>query len=239
MTNLNTNFSDPSLMDLLNIHKRDIYLDLNCHAIATIQSFDSSKQTVNATVNYKKTYINYDAKKKAQVTTLVEYPVLMDCPVIILGGGNSHITFPINKGDTCLILFNDRDIDRWFQTGQITSPNTNRLHNFSDGIALIGLNSLAKSISDYDSTRALLKNGNAGIGVGTSKVKIFNSSDTLNSLLQDLVNSVKDLVTATAAITVTCSAPGVASSTPINVAQINAVTTSLSTTATKLAGLLE
>lgn len=239
MLNQNRAISDPSLKDLLDIHKRDVLLSLNCHAIATIKSFNSSNQTVKATINYKKTYVQYNERSKKQETVLADYPVLMDCPIIVLGGGTAHLTMPIKAGDTCMILFNDRDLDKWFSSGQVAPVNTNRLHSFSDGVALIGLNSLSTSISNYDAVRAVLRNGNAGVGVGTSKVKIYNSTDTLNSLLQDLVSAVKDLVSATSALTVTCTAPGSPSSVPINTAQINLVTGKLTTVATKLGGLLE
>jgi hypothetical protein len=59
---------------------------MNCHAIATIQSFDPTKQTASATVNYKKTYFKPDTAGVYR-PVLVDYPQLIDCPVIFLGGG--------------------------------------------------------------------------------------------------------------------------------------------------------
>lgn len=222
------------LVDLLELHKKDILLSLNCHAIATIQSFDPVKQTVEATINYKKTSLRPGPKAGIYVPVTTFYPVLIDCPAIILRGGNAALTLPITKGDTCLILFNDRDIDQWFKSGQVGPVATQRLHSISDGIALIGLSSLANPLPDYDPDRAVLYNGEAKVAIGPSLIEISNNLFTLNELLQELVTDVKNLVTQTAAITVTAfNVP------PSNAAAIIAVGVQLTATATKIGELLE
>lgn len=176
--------SNPELADLLNLLKKDILLGLNCHAIATIQSFDSSKQTVNASINYTKTFM----KRQTDGTykpVQINYPILVDCPAIVLGGGDASLTFPITQGDQCLILFNDRDIDNWVAGGRssVAGPvSTSRLHSLSDGIALVGLN----LISGYDENRAVLQKGTTKVGVGESLVLIANDMTTLNTVLAGL-----------------------------------------------------
>lgn len=239
---LGLNIANPTLRDVLTDLKQEIMLAINCHGIATIRAVSKNEDngliTVNATMNYCKT-IFVQLPDGTFAPQLKNYPVMLDCPVIVLGGGSTALSFPISVGDQCLILFNDRDLNNWFagaMSGPVASP---RLHSFADAIALVGFQRLAS----LDTTHAYLTNGNAQVGVEASKdgslVKIANDTTTLNTLLQDLVNNVKDLVTATAAITVTCASPGSPSSVPINVAAINAVATELTTTASKLGGLLE
>ena len=172
-------------------------------------------------------------------SVLKEYPTLIDCPVIILGGGPTHLTFPIAKGDECLLLFNDRDIDNWHQGSTSSANATARLHSFSDAIALVGVNSAPHAVTSYDTTRAVLSNGTTLVGIGTSLIKIANNSYTLNGLLQTLITDVKALVTATAAITVTCAASGSPSGPPINASAINNVTSQLTSVANQIGQLLE
>ena len=231
--------TDPSLKDVLNVFKKELFLSINCHHIGTVQSFNSTTQTVKATINYKKTFFEMNKLTGKYDSVLKDYPILIDCPIIILGGGPSHLTFPITKGDECLLLFNDRDIDNWYQ-GNAGAPNaTPRLHSFSDAIALIGVNSAPHVVTSYDTTRAVLSNGTTLVGIGASLIKIANNSYTLNGLLQTLITDVKALVTATAAITVTCATAGNPSSPPINVAAINNVTTQLTSVANQIGQLLE
>jgi hypothetical protein len=215
----NRKITDPTLRDLLDLHKKDIMLSMNCHAIATVQSFDSSQQTITATINYKKSYLQMGTDGIYK-TVLVDYPILLDVPIVILGGGPSQLTFPIEQGDQCLILFNDRDIDNWFQSGQVGPVASGRLHSFSDGIAIVGLRSLANSISGYDETRALLSHGETMVGVSATKVKIANQLYTLNGLLQDLLTQLEIL-------TVVCAAPGNPSGPPVNAAAIAAIATQI------------
>lgn len=232
---------DPSLKDLLDLYKKQTMLGLNCHHIATIQSFDSVKQTVTATVNYKKTFFELNPQNNGYISKLVSYPLIADCPVITLGGGPARITFPIAKGDQCLLLFNDRDLDNWF-SGSTTSANqTPRLHAFSDAIALIGPNNLNTVIQNYDAVRALITNGTAKVGINpqTNKVTITNGT-SLNDLLQNLCTQLENLTTALAALTVTgVTTGGGVSGVPSNAATITNIGTQITSIATNIAGLLE
>lgn len=232
--------NDPSLRDLLDQLKKEILLTLSSHHIGTIQSFDKTNQTATVTINYKKTIFRLDASTGLYNGVLIDYPILIDCPVIALGGGDSALTFPIEEGDECLVLFNDRDFDNWFSGSLTSAPATPRLHSFSDAIILVGLRSLPNSLEAYDMVRAVLRNGSAMVGVGPTLIKIANNTTTLNTLLQTLVTDIKTLVTQTAALTVTgVTTGGGTSGPPTNAVAITAVGTSLTTLAGQISGLLE
>lgn len=234
---------EPQLKDLLDLLRKNIMLSLAAHHIGTIQAFNPTNQSATVTINYKQTRFQLDKASGLYDPVLFDYPVLLDCPVIALGGGLGALTFPIAVGDECLVLFNDRDLDNWLAGGSGGAVATSRAHSFSDGIVLVGIRSLAKVLTSYDTVRAVLRNGTGGttmVGVGPSLIKIANSLYTLNGLLQELVTDVKSLVTQTAAITVTgITSGGGTSGPPANAAAIAAVSTTLTTTAGKIAALLE
>ena len=170
-----------------------------------------------------------------------------------MGGGLSSLTFPVLPGDSCVLLFNDRDLDNWFLSGLNTPVNTTRTHHFSDAIALVGIRSLPNVIKTFDPVRAVLSNGAAEVGVGPVLVKVANTAFTLNGLIQELITDIKTLasnvnalVTATESLTVICATPGSPSSVPVNLAAISAVavsltatTASLTATGLKFNGLIE
>lgn len=226
--------SNPGLKDLLDLFRKDLLLSLNCHHIGTVQSFNALTQTATATLNYKKTFFKADALTGQYSPHSLDYPILLDCPVIVLGGAAGALTFPITTGDECLVLFNDRDLDNWFAGSPGGPVATPRLHSFSDGIILVGLRSSPHVLLNYDAVRTVLRNGTAQVGVGLDTVKIANSLYTLNGLLQELITEVKTLVTQTAAITV-----GSFGSIPANAATITAINTAITATATKIGSLLE
>lgn len=237
---LNQQVAKPDLRVLLELLKTEVMLALNCHAIGTIQSFNSTLQTAQVTINYKKTYAQKDPISGAYSPELVDYPVLVDCPVVVLSGGTAALTFPIAVGDTCLVLFNDRDIDNWFASGTVGPVNTNRTHSFTDAIALVGIRSMLNPHLAYNTDNVVLSNALGSVEITPDgKTKITNSIDTLNDLLQDLVTQINSLVTQTAAITVICAAPASPSSIPVNAAAITAISAQLTTIATQLGALLE
>src|ERR1043165_6177607 len=97
----------PQLKDLLALFRKDLLIGLNCHHVGRIESFDPDTQLAQASIAYKKTRF-VEAGEGEYVPILEDYPVLVDCPVVSLGGGDGCLTFPYAKGDECLILFNDR-----------------------------------------------------------------------------------------------------------------------------------
>lgn len=142
----------PNLSDLLDHRKQECKNEINCMLIGTIKTFYPDNQTADITINIWRVLKQSRAVAENQTAdTYVKYPVLINCPVVVLSGGGSMITFPIASGDTCLVFFADRDIDTWFESGQVTIPNSDRVHDLNDGIALVGVNSLINSLSLYSS----------------------------------------------------------------------------------------
>ena len=236
---INQKMTDPNLMDLLNIFKKQMFFDLNCHHIATIQSFDPEKQTVSATINYKKSYLRRDADGIYK-TVLLDYPILLDCPAVILGGGNAALTMPIAKGDQCLMLFNDRDIDNWFQSGQVGAVASARAHSMSDGFALVGVRSLANPLTDYDSARAVLRNGTTLVGVGEELILLNNAGGV--SLGASLTNLITALTNLTSLLTTTFATATPSPGSPLNAAwaaAIVSINTAISDAQSEIGGLLE
>ncbi len=208
------NVGDPSLKDVLDLFKKDIFTSLNAHHIGTVESFNSSKQTASATINYKKTFFELDAVTGLYNPVLVDYPLLMDCPVIVLGGGSAALTFPIQQGDECLVLFNDRSIDNWLESGGGAGVSSPRAHSFADGIILVGLRNSTRSLANYDTSHAAIVSGtgSVGVNVATSKVYIANSGVTLGVALRAFCTacaSSSDTTLVTAAATLLTALGGI------------------------------
>ena len=48
------------------------------------------------------------------------------------------VPFEVHEGDACLVVFADRDIDAWFESGETEVPPSGRMHSLSDGFAFVG-----------------------------------------------------------------------------------------------------
>lgn len=172
----------PDLPAIFRALLRAAKMSINCVQIGTIEAFDPANQTATIKISMK----IVEKTDNDGNTVLKDYPLLLESPVFVLQGGDDHITFPIKKGDNCIILFNDRQIDQWLNLGDGLPPAVGRVHDISDGMALVGVRPFPKSLLDYfeggirinhadsakielsddliESTAALLKhNGNAEI----------------------------------------------------------------------------
>lgn len=68
----------------------------------------------------------------------VPMPLLVDVPVVFPCGGGFTLTYPIKAGDEALVVFSSRCIDGWWQGGQAAPPPDKRMHDLSDGMAIVG-----------------------------------------------------------------------------------------------------
>lgn len=74
-------------------------------------------------------------------------PEFIEVPPVILQGGNSYIAEPIKSSDYCLVLISERCYDAWYAGSDFVSPLEMRMHDYSDGFALCGVNPASTAIS--------------------------------------------------------------------------------------------
>lgn len=77
----------------------------------------------------------------------IELPEFQDVPVFTLQGGGSYTAYPIAAGDYALLVFTERCFDRWWNGQDYQPPLELRMHDYSDGIAFVGINPLAGAIT--------------------------------------------------------------------------------------------
>ena len=87
----------------------------------------------------------------------VNLPVLPDVPVVFPRGGGCTLTFPIQVGDECLVIFSSRCIDGWWQSGGIQLPMDLRMHDLSDGFAILGPQSQTRKIENISTDAVQLR----------------------------------------------------------------------------------
>src|SRR5260221_1425628 len=104
----------------------------------------------NIHVSLPAVIVDYDfTKQKATVQPLLNkawadgtntpMPKLENVPVIFPRSGGASLTFPVNAGDTCLLIFIERSTDLWLTVGGQVTPDDQRKFDLSDGVAIMGL----------------------------------------------------------------------------------------------------
>jgi len=88
----------------------------------------------------------------------VTLPLVVDCPIVWPRGGGYALTFPVAIGDEVLIIFSDRCIDQWWQSGEVSTQIDLRMHDLSDGFAILAPTSQPNKLSDVSATSVQLRN---------------------------------------------------------------------------------
>lgn len=96
-------------------------------------------------------------KKADGAVELVDMPLLLDCPVVFPHAGGCSLTFPVKQGDECLVVFASRGIDFWWQNGGVQPPPEPRMHDLSDGFAILGVWSQVTKIASVSTSCVQLR----------------------------------------------------------------------------------
>lgn len=82
----------------------------------------------------------------------IELPVFAEVLPLFLGGGDNYISHPIKKDDYCLLIFTERCYDRWANGQDFQSPLVQRMHDYSDGVAICGMRKISDLLTIPDET---------------------------------------------------------------------------------------
>jgi hypothetical protein len=118
--------------------KEDVlYNRLNCVRIGKVVEFNPTDCTVQ--VQIAQQYIKSFDNNGIPISEDFE-PIR--AKVFFMGNANMGFTYPLNIGDEGLILFNDRELESWYLTGESVPPQYIRSHHITDAIFLCGMHSL-------------------------------------------------------------------------------------------------
>ena len=112
--------------------KQDIFENLHCALPGKVISFDADSQTAIIQPAVKHRLVSSRAERSGVEGSPLSLPLLRDVPVFM------PVPFEVQEGDACLVIFADRDIDAWFETGEAEVPPSSRMHSLSDGFAFVG-----------------------------------------------------------------------------------------------------
>jgi hypothetical protein len=180
-------------------------LNMNTCIPAQVESFDSLAGTVTAKPSIKRKYVKDEE--------VVEMPPVYNVPVVFPRANDAVITFPIKKGDTVLLVFSQRSLERWKLQGGTVEAGDPRHHDLSDAIAIPGIYPKVKPILGYDSDNLVVRHGltskitvkkdKVEIAVGAGKLSVDKAGKfEIGNGVIDLLAVLDEILTAIQALTV-------------------------------------
>lgn len=150
----------------------DIMFRIRCAIPAIIQSYDPGTNTVEAQPAIRERLVEEDGSIR-----YLNLPLLINVPVAFPSSGSASITFPIGKGDECLIIFSDLAIDNFWTSGSVQNPVEVRRHDLSDGIAIPCSLSVTKANGAGNSVK--ISRGKTTIEVGPTTAKMSDGEKAI------------------------------------------------------------
>ncbi len=117
-----------------------------------VTGVDLSAQTVSVQPTIQGSISSSDGS-----TQSVNMPLLVDVPIVWPRAGGFALTFPIKAGDEVLVVFASRCIDTWWQSGGVGVQAEARMHDLSDGFAILAPTSQPKTMSNVSAANVQLR----------------------------------------------------------------------------------
>ena len=138
--------------------------ELNCMRIGIVEEVYTDSTVAVLIANKREVAQNPNGTQQVRNYALIRAKVCY-C--------NPFLTYPIQKGDECVLLFADREIESWYINGNVNPIAYQRMHDFTDAVALFGIRSLPKMIQALTDCLHLF--------YGTSDIQIKNNSIVINT----------------------------------------------------------
>lgn len=157
----------------------DIMFRIRCAIPAIIQSYDPGTNTVEAQPAIRERLVLEDGSIQ-----YLNLPLLINVPVAFPSSGSASITFPIGKGDECLIIFSDLAIDNFWTSGSVQNPIEVRRHDLSDGIAIPCSLSVTKARGagygmNIQGSPVTIKSGQSSVEVAATTIKVIQGETSV------------------------------------------------------------
>ena len=163
---------------------------------ASIESYDFKTQKADIKIDMQELYQN---------GTSLDYPVLSGVPIIFPRCGGASITMPISRGDTCLVMFLDRDSTAWLLGGKNLKPKSMRSHHLSDAVAIMGLCPFTNKSPAKNNTDMLISFDSSFVTLKPKGIIDITSAKEINVKTEGVIINCKNAnVTAEESIDVTC-----------------------------------
>jgi hypothetical protein len=174
--------SQPNLITVIQHVLADAFSSIHTAFPAQIETYDYKTAKANVKPLISATYPD---------GTSMELPVIQNVPVVWPRTSLGSISFPLQRGDGCLIVCSERSIDDWLSLGGQNVPTDPRAFDLNDAIAIPGLYSFASQtkitgnnkfeIHYKDQKVTIDESGN--IEIGSASLKYLLNEDFITKVL--------------------------------------------------------
>lgn len=157
----------PTLAQLLKHAVENRLLDVHTALIAKVERYDVETQQVDVSPVLKRS-----SESMAGEWVSEQLPMLCDVPVLFPRAGGFFISFPIQPGDFVQLIFNETDIETWFEDREPTISHNQRF-TLQGAVAIPGIFPKALALTGaHKSNLVLGKEQGLQIHIDDQKIRL-------------------------------------------------------------------
>jgi hypothetical protein len=192
---------DPDLVTLETFLAQGVQEILkNVHTMlpGQVQEFDADTQRVK---------VQIVCVRLMEDGTTLDYPVLIEVPVMVYRFGPFAVTTPPTAGDTVAVFFSERSMSYWLAHGKTGQPPTERrFFDLADGFAVPGIFPKTDTLSDFATDAIEIRNEDRSVRIrlteageieitnGTTTVTVDGASVSIDNGTVEVVQTVSSLL---------------------------------------------
>lgn len=133
---------------------RELMKDAGTSITGYILAFDTKTQLAQVQIGV--------SSRDRKGNEIIPDPII-ECPVEFSGGGGWSFEHKLIPGDEGLIIFSQRCLDGWIQTGGVANNPVARFHDKQDACFIPGVRSKPNAIKDFQNNGIRLRNTDASV----------------------------------------------------------------------------
>lgn len=141
---------EPTLADAVRAFVSRCLGEVHTAIPGRVESYDATLQRVSIQPVIKEAFEDETGER-----VVARLPVIPGVPVQWPQGGGYFISFPLEVGDTGLLLFSQASLDVWLSEGGEVDPLDDRRFHLTDGIFIPGVRSFKAPLSEASGDHAV------------------------------------------------------------------------------------
>lgn len=131
-------FENPSIEQFVSDIVRQALADTHTCLPGKVTRYDKTKQQAD---------VQPLLRRKFMDGTVTDLPPINNVAVVHPRAGGAIVHMPVEIGDIVTVVFAERSLDRWLNSGDMTDPGDPRMHDLSDAYAIPGGYSFNKAVA--------------------------------------------------------------------------------------------
>lgn len=168
--------------------------DLHVALPGVIRAYDTASQT--ATIELGALRVVPAEDRDVDEDSTESLPILQSVPVAWPRAGAFFLHFPLDAGDSVIVLFSESDLNAWRQSGGVVDPGIGERHGLGGAVAIPGLYPRASVVGSADGTYGRVGHDNGPfVEFRPSEIRAGGSlSLSKATLVDDQLNDLKTAI---------------------------------------------